>query len=86
MIKKFKDFINEKVHFFDKNGKWFSTSNSLSDVRSHKERFGDDITFSVDGYEKEFKNVEEFENYKKIQNKEKEGGMSPFTLPKTNLK
>lgn len=53
------EFKNEKVYFY-KDNKWFSSSNSISDVKDHKKRFGDDVEFSVDGYAGRFKTIDDF--------------------------
>ena len=37
-----------------KDGKWFSTGKYTKSIEDHKNRFGDDITFSVDGFDKRF--------------------------------
>ncbi len=52
----------EKVKFFDKNGKLFSSGNGLSSIEQHKKRFGDNITFSVEGYDGVFKTLDEFKD------------------------
>ena len=49
----------KKFSYYDKNGKWFSSSNGL-DIDSHKKRFGDDVTFSVDGLSGKFNSLAEY--------------------------
>ena len=49
----------KKFSYYDKNGKWFSSSNGL-DIDSHKKRFGDDVTFSVDELKGKFKTEAEY--------------------------
>lgn len=56
---------SEKVRFFDKNGSFFSSGNGLSSIEEHKKRFGDDITFSVEGYDGVFNTLDEFKNMSK---------------------
>lgn len=51
----------KKFSYYDKNGKWFSSSDGL-DIDSHKKRFGDDVTFSVDGLKGKFKTEAEYKN------------------------
>jgi len=51
-----------KVRFY-KNGSQFSTG-KFSDIEDHLKQY-DDITFSIDGIEKEFKNMKEYKNYMK---------------------
>lgn len=53
---------NPDVLFYDKNGSWFSKG-KLSDVNAHKNRFGENITFSVEGIEKNFSSIDEYKNY-----------------------
>lgn len=69
---------NEKVYFFDKNGKWFGSSDNINDISRYLDRF-DDISFSVDGYKGTFKNLNDFELLKK-------SSMTPYTLPNTEEK
>lgn len=69
------------VNFYS-NGKWFakSTNEPLErTVKAHKERFGDGVTFSVDGYRGEYKSVEDF-------NSKKAPEMTPYTLPRSEEK
>lgn len=51
--------------FYDKDGRWFSSCMFNKDnIKRHIDRFGDDITFSVDGYEGKYKTYDEFEKSK----------------------
>ena len=56
---------NEKVYYYDKNGVWFSSSDGF-DLDGHKKRFGNDITFSVDGVEGQFNNIEDYKKAVKM--------------------
>lgn len=57
----------KKYLYYDKNGKWFSSSDTL-DIDGHKKRFGNDITFSVIGIDGKFSTKTE---YKKAVNNNK---------------
>lgn len=66
-IKIFENFrINEKIRFYNSSGKWFSSGGNLNSITKHKELYGDDITFSIDGIPKVFSTISEYEDYKKI--------------------
>jgi hypothetical protein len=65
-LKQFESYRRGKIRFYN-NGKWFSSADGLSAVEVHKKQFGDDITFSIDGIEKEFSTVEEYRDYIKNQ-------------------
>lgn len=58
----------DKFYFYDKDGKWFSTGKYTKSIEDHKNRFGDDITFSVDGIDKKFSTLDEFIQYRKENN------------------
>ena len=75
-IKTFEDYKGSKIYFYDKDGKWFSSSKYIKSIEEHKERFGDDITFSVDGIDIRFNTVEEYLNY--IKKADKSGPSSIF--------
>lgn len=65
-LNKFSEYlISEKIYFYDKNGVWFSTSKTTKGIEEHKNRFGDDITFSVDNIDKRFNTLEEYTDYVK---------------------
>lgn len=68
-LRKYENFIIENVRFYDKDGKWFSSSRSISDFEDHKKRFGDDISFSIDGIEKVFTSIDEYKDYMSDSNK-----------------
>lgn len=55
--------MNEKIYFFDKDKKWFSTSDGLDSIGDHNRRFGNDISFSIDGVEGTFKTRREYEEH-----------------------
>lgn len=58
----------DEFYFYDKDGKWFSTGKYTKSIEEHKNRFGDDITFSVDGIDKKFSTLDEFIQYRKENN------------------
>jgi hypothetical protein len=77
--------IEERMNFYTKDDKWFSSSEQNSDsVKRHKERFGDDITFSVDGYIGKFNTWSDFLDSVN-ENKEK-NVPSPYTLPSSRMR
>ncbi len=59
------NLVTEKIYFYDNTGKWFSTAKTTKGIEEHKQRFGDDITFSVDNIDKRFNNFAEYEEYVK---------------------
>lgn len=70
---------------FYNGAKWFSTStdeNVQNAVKRHHERFGDGITFSVDGYDGSFKT---YDDYVRKQNEGQPSNImprpSPYTMP-----
>ena len=77
--------LDEGMAFYDKDKHWFSSSKMVSnqEVIKHKNRFGDDVTFSVDGYQGKFDTWEEFTDYIK-SNEDKIP--TPYTLPKSKEK
>ena len=64
-IKTFEGYFGDKFYFYDKDGKWFSTGRYDKSVGEHIDRFGSDITFSVDGIDKKFSTLEEYIQYRK---------------------
>lgn len=65
-----------RVRFYNEDGKWFSSSESLSSVPEHKKRFGNNIKFSVDGYDGLFNTISDFKEHQK--NKKEEDISSGF--------
>jgi hypothetical protein len=55
----------EKISYYDKNWVWFSSSDGF-DLEGHKKRFGNDITFSVDGITGQFNNIEDYKKAVKM--------------------
>lgn len=57
--------IERKIRFY-KNNRWFSSSDysGIEDqIKRHKERFGDDVTFTIDGIPKTFNTYLDFKNW-----------------------
>ena len=52
-IKTFEGYFGDKFYFYDKDGKWFSTGRYDKSVGEYIDRFGNDITFSVDDLKKQ---------------------------------
>jgi hypothetical protein len=76
---KFFNEMNEKVFFFDKDKRWFSTSDGLDSIGDHNRRFGNDISFSVDGVEGTFKSKREYdEHMKKLSDDLSKNGKNMF--------
>jgi hypothetical protein len=64
-VEEVKEGKHKKIAFYDDKGRWFSSSDNLGDVSTHKKRFGNDITFSVEGYEGKFNTVSDFKKHLK---------------------
>jgi hypothetical protein len=67
-IKTFEGYSSDKFYFYDKDGKWFSSGRYTKSIENHKNRFGDDITFSVDGIDRKFTTLDEYIQYRKDNN------------------
>lgn len=78
--------LDEGMAFYDKDKHWFSSSKMVSnqEVIKHKNRFGDDVTFSVDGYQGKFDTWEDFTEHLKSDKDDKIP--TPYTLPKSKEK
>lgn len=71
--------LEGKINFFDKKGTWFSSGSNLTSIKDHQDRFGNAISFSVEGIDKTFKTESEYQNFIK-------SGMNKFPTPEDNKK